>query len=119
MQNKSFNLFGGNREAINDLDNNKFMSISEKIDYIAKESKPESFNTGYCFYMSINESKISDLWFFLYKYSSTIKDLIQSISLCSSFNICLYLLDNEMSSDISDEILEMMGELTIEEKKTT
>lgn len=37
VQNKSFNLFGGNREAINDLDNNKFMSISEKIDYIAKD----------------------------------------------------------------------------------
>ena len=37
VQNKSFNLFGGNREAINDSDNNKFMSISEKIDYIAKD----------------------------------------------------------------------------------
>ena len=37
VQNKSFNLFGGNREAINDLDSNKFMSISEKIDYIAKD----------------------------------------------------------------------------------
>lgn len=66
--------------------------------------------------MSINESKIAIMVFFD-KYSSTIKDLIQSISLCSSFDICLYLLDNELSSDISDEILEMMGELTIEEKK--
>ncbi|MFZ9376706.1 MAG: hypothetical protein ACO25K_06245 [Candidatus Fonsibacter ubiquis] len=37
FQNKCFNIFGGNKDAINEENNIKFSFISDKIDFLAKD----------------------------------------------------------------------------------
>ena len=64
--------------------------------------------------MSFDETSIGILVCLEQRYAF-IKDFIQSLSLASNKKTDLYLIDTDISSDVDDNIIDLMGNIEIEE----